>query len=427
MSRINQSVRFVISILLLLMAGSSSGQERESRALTQNNTSANDRFHGERNGNEPSGNVSKAPIRSLLYPGATTQIFVRWMPWFGGGKHVDVGYNSDDPHEIRRQVDDMMSRGIDGVFIDWYGREDQFKDRATERMLREAETRGGRFKVAISVDKSALKNCSDCTGELIEEMNYAASKYHSSPAYLHWNGRPVFFFFGLETASLDWERVKREAAGQPLLFFRNSGAFRLPYGDGAYSWIAPESVKPGDPLGFQYLERFNQAARGSDKIVVGSVYKGFDDSEASWGKHRQIPQQCGMTWLETFELVNRHFDSSHQLPMLLIPTWNDYEEGTEIETGIDNCLRIEAEVSGNRLRWKLSGSEQTVDHFDVFMASSRDPDDRTRVATLPRGKRELDLASLQLANADYTFYVEAVGRPSMRNQLSSPVQYTSSR
>jgi len=320
-----------------------------------------------------------------------------------------------------------MSRGIDGVFIDWYGREDQFKDRGTERMLREAESRGGRFKVAISVDKSALKNCGDCTRELIEEMNYATSKYQSSPAYLHWNGRPVFFFFGLENANLDWERVKSEAAGRPLLFFRNSGAFRRPYADGAYSWIAPESVKPGDPLGFQYLERFYQAARGSDKIVVGSAYKGFDDSEASWGKHRQIPQQCGMTWLGTFDLINRYFDSSHQLPMLLIPTWNDYEEGTEIETGIDNCVRVEAEINGNRLRWKLSGSEQTVDHFAVLTASSHDSDDLTPVATLPRGKHEFDLASLQLANGDYTVYVEAVGRPSLRNQLSSPVRYTSSR
>lgn len=401
------------------------------RTLTANNTSASGRYRGERNGNEPPSNVSKVTTHSLLYPGATTQIFVRWMPWFqgtpGGGKHVDVGYNSDDPEQIRRQVEDMLSRGIDGVFVDWYGHEDKSKDRATERMLREAERRGGTFKVALSVDKRALKDCGDCTGKLIEQMNYAAAKYESSPAYLRWNSRPVVFFFGLETANLDWERVKREAAAHPLLFFRNSGAFRLPYGDGAYSWIAPESVKPGDPLGFQYLERFDQAARGSDKIVVASAYKGFDDSEASWGKHRQIPQQCGMTWLESFALINRFFNSSHQLPMLLIPTWNDYEEGTEIETGIDNCVRISAELAGTHLRWKLNGREETVDHFEVFRASATDPDDLTRVATLPPSRHEMDLQGLQVAAGDYALYVEAVGRPSLRNELSSPVRYTRSR
>lgn len=414
--------------VILLMPGLAPSEGRvELVSLTQNNTSASDRFRGQPNGNEPLANISKLPIRSMLYSGATTQIFVRWMPWFGGGKHVDVGYNSDDPNEIRRQVDDMMSRGIDGVFIDWYGREDQFKDRATERMLREAERRGGAFKLAISVDKGALKNCGDCTRELIEEMNYAAGKYESSPAYVHWNGHPIVFFFGLETANLDWQRIKREAPGNPLLFFRNSGAFRLPYADGAYSWIAPESVKPGDPLGFQYLERFHQAASGSDKVAVGSAYKGFDDSQAEWGKHRQIPQQCGMTWLQTFGLINHYFGSAHQLPMLLIPTWNDYEEGTEIETGIDNCVRIATELNENRLRWKLNGPEQTVDHFDVFAAGASNPDDLTRVATLPSSKHEVDLRALQLAPGEYTLYVEAVGRPCLRNQLSSAVRYARSQ
>ena len=49
-------------------------QRVELRALTGNNTSASDRFHGQPNGNAAPANISKLPLRSLLYPSATARI-----------------------------------------------------------------------------------------------------------------------------------------------------------------------------------------------------------------------------------------------------------------------------------------------------------------------------------------------------------------
>ena len=40
------------------------------------------------------------------------------------------------------------------------------------------------------------------------------------------------------------------------------------------------------------------------------------------------------------------YNSGKQLPALQLVTWNDYEEGTEIESGIDNCFSLSASVSG---------------------------------------------------------------------------------
>ena len=112
---------------------------------------------------------------------------------------------------------------------------------------------------------------------------------------------------------------------------------------------------PGDPMAMQYLDRFYSKAQNSNKIAMGSAYKGFDDSEAGWGKGRVIDQQCGKTWLATFAEAGRFYSSSHQLPALIIPTWNDYEEGTEIETGIDNCVNLQASASDEGLTWTVSG------------------------------------------------------------------------
>jgi hypothetical protein len=406
----------------LIVAAALCEQTNVPRLPQGNNTSAVDSFSGQPNGNAPAGNVSKLPIRSRLYQGATTKIFVRWMPWFGQSKHIDIGYSSDSEQEIRHQVDDMMSRGVDAAIVDYYGPQDDFKERATERLFREAERRGGQFLVALSIDKGSVKGCpGDCTGDLLGVMNYAARKYESSPAYLRAQGRPAVFFFGLEQANVDWQRVHSGAQGNPLLFFRNSGAFRRPEADGAYSWMAPESVKPGDPLGLEYLERFNRAAQTSDKLVVASAYKGFDDSIAGWSKHRRIPQNCGETWLQTFAVANQFFSASHPLWALLIPTWNDYEEGTEIETGIENCAQLSATLEGNTVRWNVSGAgNDTMDHFEILAASGSDV---INAAPAPRSAHSFDLGRLQLPPGRYAIFVAAVGRPSIRNHLAAAGQY----
>ena len=53
------------------------------QAETGNNTSAADSFVAQTNGNASAGNVSKLPLRSLLYSGSNTRIYATWLGWFG--------------------------------------------------------------------------------------------------------------------------------------------------------------------------------------------------------------------------------------------------------------------------------------------------------------------------------------------------------
>jgi len=337
-----------------------------------NNTSASARYRGTKANAAPS-NVSKLPIRSLLYAGSTTRIFTRYMPWFGDQKHRDVGYRSDDREQISRQVADMLSRGIQGAIVDWYGPDSGMKNQSTILLIKEAERQNIEF--AVSEDAGALGDCQkrgcNVTDQLIHDLKYAAEHFENSPAYIRFNQRPAVFFFGLEKYPIDWNRVRHSLPLAPLFFFRNSGSFANKDADGAYSWIAPETASASDPMALQYLERFYSKAQPSNKIAMGSAYKGFDDSDASWGKGRVIDQHCGQTWLSTFEVAGRFYSASHQLPALIIPTWNDYEEGTEIETGIDNCIEVKASIrDGKTLVWNISGRENTVDHIAVLQQQS---------------------------------------------------------
>src|SRR5580704_4091961 len=299
-----------------------------------NNTSASPRYRGSR-GNAPPGNVSRLPIRSLLYSGSETRIYARYMPWFGDSHHRDVGYRSDDRRQVARQVVDMSSRGISGAIIDWYGPKSGSKNESTVLLMQEAERQN--FEFAVSEDAGSLAECQkrgcDVTEQLVADLGYAAEHFEGSPAYLRFDGRPAVFFLGLEKYSIDWRRVRHALPLKPLFFLRNSGAFSNPDSDGGYAWIAPETAGPDDPMAIKYLDRFYSKAQGANKIAMGSAYKGFDDAEAGWGKGRVIDQQCGQTWLATFAEAGHFYSAAHQLPALIIPTWNDYEEGTEIETG----------------------------------------------------------------------------------------------
>jgi hypothetical protein len=115
-----------VSILVLISVASFAGTRFHATTTltveTSNNTSGADQFAGQTNGNIAPGNVSKVPLQTLLYPGSTAKIYAHLVPWFGFGDHVEVGYTSSDVLQIQKQVTDMISRGIDGVIIDWYGR-----------------------------------------------------------------------------------------------------------------------------------------------------------------------------------------------------------------------------------------------------------------------------------------------------------------
>src|SRR5262249_32261928 len=103
--------------------------------------------------------------------------------------------------------------------------------------------------------------------------------------------------------------------------------------------------------------------------AFGATYKVFNDTQAGWSLNRIMNQNCGQTWLSTFSGVWRRYSSHTQLESLQLVTWNDYEEATEIESGIDNCAAVSASISGNQLSWTISGDESTIDHYAVFISS----------------------------------------------------------
>jgi hypothetical protein len=391
-------------------------------AETGNNTSAADSFLAQTNGNAGAGNVSKLDIHSLLYPGATTKVIAHFMPWWGDPKHIKVGYSSHDPAQIHRQIMDMISRGVDGTIIDWYGPAD-FTDQTAKLVMAEVEQHPG-FTFAIMVDKGAIANspCAGCTPQqtLVSLVHYVEQTYIPSPAYMRLNGQPVITNFDMDlNYTVDWAAVKAASTTNPDFIFQHKGGFTHVVSGGSYSWVIVNVTDEG----MSYLSQFYGAGMAAPaEETIGAAYKGFNDTLASWGQDRIMNQQCGQTWLQTFNKINSLYNSTNQLDAVQLVTWNDYEEGTEIETGIDNCVSLSASLSGSVLNWQISGNENTIDHYVVYI--SADGSNLMSLDELAPGSSSLDLCSYSLAPGSYSAYVQAIGRPTMRNQMSGRVQYT---
>ena len=258
-------------------------------AETANNTSTANTFTAQSNGNMGAGNVSRASLRTLMYPGFTGKIYVHLMPWFGVSSHMNIGYDSANPTEIERQIVDMQQRGVDGVMVDWYGPFSTHHNTATINFLHAAELHSG-FELGITYDHGAYKNCGcNITSRVISDLNYAFTTFESSPSYIRWQGRPVVTFFGIENDPIDWNLVRSSVQGNPIFVFRNSSGFTRTQSNGSFAWIGNSSNTQDE--GLPYLDGFYATAISHlSEDGIASSHKGFNDTLASWGLNRIMDQ-----------------------------------------------------------------------------------------------------------------------------------------
>src|ERR1039458_3992909 len=65
--------------------------------------------------------MHRAVQQNLQAPNSWPKVLSVYMPWFGDHVHMDVGYSSDDPAVLRRQIQQARHSGISAFVVDWYG------------------------------------------------------------------------------------------------------------------------------------------------------------------------------------------------------------------------------------------------------------------------------------------------------------------
>jgi hypothetical protein len=385
-------------------------------ALTKNNTSAADAFLGFDNGTPGAGNVSKVPRR---YSKSNVKRIVHRVDWFvpGSTSHKDVGYSVLDPLYIASTVRDMIERGYDACMLDWHGA-GSIMDKSALLMKAECERQG--LKFGIVVGGEIVKNKLDPTGIEIAALDYVRDTFLSSAAYFTFNGRPVIHFFG--GANVNWTALRTHVDTfpvKPSLWYR----WEETYGahaafDGFYGWTQCTPTWYKDVV-----------AKVGGRLVCGSMNPRFNNvinGKRVWGDHDiKISGDNGLRMAKQLTYFNDAAALYPNVVMIMDVTWNDHEEGTGIEVGVEG-ITISGSIQDNRLVVNATPAA-VLDHFELYAVGS---DGRAMyLDSTPSGSGgvynltnySFDLIKLDLQPGAYTFVVKAVGIHSMRNVLSAAV------
>ncbi len=291
----------------------------------------------------------RSSLRSAQFsaPQGGPELLAVYQPWFGDDGHIKVGYSSHDRVVMERQIEQARNLGIAGFVVNWYGPRKEFMDQSYALLQQVAADRN--FQVSIQYDE-AVDNPGHTTEAVLVDLQYAYDKYigpnagPSRRAFLRYNGRPVIFIFPKNNET-NWDRVRQAVNSwedPPLLIMKDLDTKYAQAFDGFYAWINPGKAgwqASGANWGGEYLDDFyaRMKSRYPDKIAVGAAWPGFNDRRASWSQNRYMDARCGRTFEDSLRVFRRYYDDQHPLPFLLIETWNDYEEGSAIERGLDTC------------------------------------------------------------------------------------------
>ncbi|WP_429324996.1 hypothetical protein [Paraburkholderia sp. GAS348] len=407
-------------VATLFIAGYAQAQTAQS-ALMAPNTSANAATKAFSNGTLAGGtNVSKVNVHTLLYPGNTTKVLVHYLPWFDGGNDtgVNVNYSNGNTTYVKAFFADLVSRGVDGVMVDWQGQTD-ISDQdwlISQPIIHNYTTlSGNKLSFAIMLDANLLNNYSGTNqNKVMAALSYINSHYLSDASYLTYNGKPVVGDFGLTAAGgVNWTAIQNAYPNIQFVHLDNATSpdgFGIAKSAGSFLWVNPTSTDVTPPDLSTMDDFYTRSNLHPTQITMGAAYKGFNGALAPWDGPTFVDQQCGETWLNSFTKINQYFNSAKQLPFLQLVTWDDYYEGTPLETGIDNCLGVTTSVSSRTIKVSFTHAD-TVDHLELWSYSN---------SAWVQASYPATTTTIPVTKAG-TYYVKVVGKPFVKNALSSAI------
>ena len=378
------------------------------------------------------GHVSNVDVHALLPSHPGLKWFAHITPWFrlgGGGGHVDIGLQYDSDAYVASMVDDMRRRGFDGVIVDWYGK-GSYADSVTLRMQKYIASLGTHdFTFIVMMDKG-MSGLS--ASVLTQQIQYCQTQYFADPNYELEQGEPILMFFGVDGAlgSSTMASVKAATGGKMVWVVQGTGSLGDAWVDEVFDWTHDyhDGLHPTDPYNLTAVKSFYGTMKSASKKAFGSMVAGFDGTltkNVAWSKGKYLPRDggaCLVEWAKTIDSV-----IPPTVPRMQWATWSDWEEGTEIEAAVENGASVTASLAGSVVSWTTkadTGDESTIDHYEVY--ASADGTKAIDVGRVAPGVHQLDLASgaCSLVSGTYHVYVDAVGKPNIRDHVSSPVDFT---
>ena len=268
--------------------------------------------------------------------------------------HPLIGpYDSADPVVLEYHVLLMKLAGIDGVIVDWYGRDNHLdyaiNNERTAAISKYARKAGLKFALCYE-DRTIHQQINDgvlaasnAIAHAQQTMLFVQSNYFGDPSYLQWSNRPVLLNFGPQyfKANEQWENIfSAFGTNQPAFFTEDN---RLPIGAGAFNWppmwlsLAPGARGVLSIAALEnYLANFEQNGN-SWPAYISSAFPRFHDIYQPAG----VRDYWGYLGDRKGEILRMTLSRAmtNRSAMVQVVTWNDFGEGTMVEPTVEYGYR----------------------------------------------------------------------------------------
>jgi hypothetical protein len=289
-------------------------------------------------GAEQMGGVKPPPASPPPPPvGLTPRLVLAFFfPWFGPNvwnqsQMSDFPiqpYSSDQPDVMDRQIREAQNAGIDGFISTWTG-QDQEVARNLPTLLQVAAK--DNFKISVYFEIDNIKQ----HGDVEAQLKSVIDTYSDHPAFLHWNGQPVFFFwrpdaYGDEHA---WGQLRMRLDPQHKQIWSvdsGSGA-SLDVFDGLHvfssgKWNANTDVASVDASFRRTIDDYNKA-HIAHRLWAAGVIPGWDESrDPGHPDKKVIPRQDGAVYEAGWCAA-----IASNPEWITITSYNEWFEGSQIE------------------------------------------------------------------------------------------------
>jgi hypothetical protein len=307
-------------------------------------------------------------VLAFYYPWyGNPQISGRWVHWsevdevnqtIGNSTHYPVlgPYDSHDPDLVAQHASWACQIGLTGFIASWWG-QGTFEDHAVLLLLDSALQCG--LQITIYFEK--VPGSTPTPENALADVLYLLRTYASHPAWLRVAEKPVMFVYSraISQIGLDgWQWVidqtnQQYPGGALFIGDRISDAAAQVFdGIHTYNPTGQTAHKNPDEIRAWAQTTFPRwIATAGDRISCVTIIPGYDDSKLGRPEPRPITDRWdgdtyGVLWQEAIAADPN---------WVLITSWNEWHEGSEIEPSIENGER-ELETTAEyapQFRWNL--------------------------------------------------------------------------
>ena len=241
-------------------------------------------------------------------------------------------YDSQDPALVDGHILEAKSHGVSGFIATWWG-QGSYEDRSFALLLARAEQKD--FKASIYWETAPGSGREQIDGA-IADLVYVLSRYGSSRAFLKVDRKPVIFVYGRvmgQVPLVSWPMIIEGARAKAGDFLLIADGYQQTFArlfDGVHTYNNCAAVKGKSPDVLRAWAARNYAevvslARQHRRISCVTVIPGYDDTKIrkpGLVASRQDGQTYAVLWEEAIRA---------QPDWVLITSWNEWHEGSEIE------------------------------------------------------------------------------------------------